>query len=225
MYRDKKILAVIPARGGSKRLPKKNIKMLGNRPLIAWTIERAKKSQLLDRIVLSSDDQEIINVAKRYGCEVPFVRPSYLASDEATSEDMLEHAIRSLGENYDYVVLLQPTSPFRSTEDIDNSVRLCIDSQAPSVQSLTNVTDNPEWMFCVNEDGTIKKVCLKITSAVKYVLNGALYVLDTEVFLQYKRIMFPQTLAYLMPRERSVDIDTGEDFEYAEYLVSRGASI
>lgn len=221
MYSNKKILAVIPARGGSKRLPGKNIMILGNKPLIAWTIEAAQKSGSIDRIILSSDDQEIISVAKEYGCEVPFVRPSYLASDGATSEDVLEHAITAIDQEYDYVVLLQPTSPFRTTGDIDTAVRMCIDNQAPSVESLIKVSENPEWMFCLNEDGTMTNACKEVIDSEKYILNGAVYVIKTELFMKNKKIRYPESLSYIMPKERSVDIDTRDDFEYAEFLLLR----
>lgn len=221
MYKDKKILAVIPARGGSKRLPGKNIKLLGDKPLIAWTIRAAQSSRLLDRIVLSSDDQEIILVAKEYGCEVPFVRPSELASDEASSEDMLEHAINTIDKKFDYAVLLQPTSPFRTSEDIDIAIRRCIDDEASSVVSLTEVSENPEWMFCLNKDGTMIKACSGIIDFVKYILNGAVYVIDTKIFMQHRKIRNPDSMGFIMPLERSVDIDTQDDFVYAEFLLSR----
>ena len=221
MYNNKKILAVIPARGGSKRLPGKNIKLLGDKPLIAWTIEAAHSSQFIDRVILSSDNKEIISTAKKYGCEVPFVRPSQLASDEASSEDMLEHAINTLDEKFDYIVLLQPTSPFRTADDIDAMIRKCVDTQAPSVESLTKISENPEWMFSLNEDGAMRKACTGIIDSLKYILNGAVYVIDTEIFMQHKKIRYSGSQAYIMPFERSVDIDTGVDFEYAEFLLLR----
>lgn len=221
MYSNKKILAVIPARGGSKRLPGKNIMILGNKPLITWTIEAAKNSKLLDRIILSSDDQEIIAVAKQYGCEVPFVRPSQLASDKASSEDMLQHAITAIDQEYDYVVLLQPTSPFRTTDDIDTAIRMCIDNQAPSVESVIKISENPEWMFCLNKGGKMTKACKGVIDSEKYILNGVVYVIETELFMKNKKIRYPDSLAYIMPKERSVDIDTKDDFEYAEFLLLR----
>src|SRR5262249_30378594 len=107
------VLAVIPARGGSKGVPQKNIRTVGGRPLIAWTIEAAKGSRYLDRVVLSSDDRKIIDVAESYGCDIPFVRPAELATDEADSMSVVRHAIASFNEHYDYLVLLQPTSPLR----------------------------------------------------------------------------------------------------------------
>ena len=221
MYSNKKILAVIPARGGSKRLPGKNIKMLGNKPLIAWTIEAAKNSKLIDRIILSSDDKEIIAVAEQYRCEVPFVRPYQLASDKASSEGMLEHAITAIDQKYDYVVLLQPTSPFRTTEDIDTAIRMCIDNRAPSVESLIKISENPGWMFCLSEGGTMTKVCKEVIDSEKYILNGAVYVIEIELFMKNKKIRYPDSLAYIMLKERSVDIDTRGDLEYAEFLLSR----
>lgn len=223
MYKNKKILAIIPARGNSKRLPNKNIKKLGDKPLIAWTIEAAKKSAFIDRVILSSDDSQIIKVSEQYGCEAPFLRPSHLATDNATSVDVLLHAIKTLDEDYDYMILLQPTSPFRLEEDIDASIKLCIDNQVPSVQSLTNIIDNPEWMFCVNENGTMQKAFSEAEpqKLEKYILNGAIYICDTRMFLMHKNLRLPSTMPYIMPRDRSIDIDTEEDFRYAEFLVSR----
>lgn len=220
MYSNKKILAVIPARGGSKRLPGKNIKLLGNKPLIAWTIEAAKNSKLIDRIILSSDDQEIIAVAEQYGCEVPFVRPSYLALDETSSEMMLEHAIISINETFDYIVLLQPTSPFRMAQDIDDCIRICIDKEVLSVESMTPISENPEWMYYVNENNSFRPVCnCEIYKRNKYILNGSIYVIECSSFLNTLQIQTSKTLAYIMPKNRSIDIDTLEDFNYAEYLL------
>lgn len=221
MYKDKKILAVIPARGGSRRLPGKNIKLLGDKPLIAWTIECAQKSSYIDKLILSSDDSDIINVARKCGCCVPFIRPAELATSLATSEAMLEHAIISMNERYDYVVLLQPTSPFRQTVDIDDCIKLCIDKNAPSVESMTEISENPAWMFNVDDNNTFSHACNITSNAKIYILNGAIYVINCNEFLKSHLINYPDTLVYIMPRDRSVDIDTAEDFSYAEYLLQR----
>lgn len=127
MINNKKILAIIPARGGSKGLPRKNIRELAGKPLIAWTIEAGRKSKYIDRLIVSSEDFEIIEVAKKYGAEIPFVRPKHLAEDESLGLDPVFHALREL-PGYDIVVLLQPTSPLRLTEDIDACIEQLIDS-------------------------------------------------------------------------------------------------
>ena len=127
MLNGKTILAIIPARGGSKGIPRKNIKPLAGKPLIAWTIEEAKKSKYIDRLILSSEDEEIIRIAKKWGCEVPFVRPKEFAEDETSGIEPILHAIETLSEKYDYVCLLQPTSPLRTVNDIDGCIKKCID--------------------------------------------------------------------------------------------------
>jgi CMP-N,N'-diacetyllegionaminic acid synthase len=119
MFEGKTILAIVPARGGSKGVPRKNIRLLAGKPLIAWTIDEAKKSRYIDRLILSSEDDEIIEVAREFGCEIPFKRPDELAQDDTPGIESVIHAINTLEEKYDFVVLLQPTSPLRTVEDID----------------------------------------------------------------------------------------------------------
>ena len=221
MYKEKKILAVIPARGGSKRLPGKNIKILGDKPLIAWTIDAANNSKYIDKLILSSDDVDIIRVAKEYGCDVPFVRPAELATDTATSEDVLRHAITSLNERYDYVLLLQPTSPFRTSEDIDNITKKCIDTRVPSVISMTYALEKPQWMCILNDDETYMPACeVSDISKTTYIYNGALYIVNVDNFLRTKLLEFQSSIVYLMPSDRSIDVDTLEDFMFAEFLFS-----
>ena len=151
MYKGKSNLAVIIARGGSKGLPGKNLRALGGKPLIAWTIEAAARSRYLDRVVLSSDDAQIIAVARRWGCEVPFVRPAHLAADDVPAVDPLLHAAQFVG-GADYVTLLQPTSPFRTSADIDGCIARCIDSGAPSCVTVAPVRKSPAWMFHLEAD-------------------------------------------------------------------------
>src|SRR5690606_9725040 len=126
MFGDKKVLGLITARGGSKGIPRKNIKLLGGKPLIAWTIDAALKSRYIDRLILSSDDNEIISIAKSLNCDVPFVRPSELATEISSSMDVVLHALDHVGEFFDFLLLLQPTSPFRTSEDIDAIIESCI---------------------------------------------------------------------------------------------------
>ena len=226
MLNQNKILALIPARGGSKGVPRKNIRLLGGKPLLAWTIDAAKKSKYIDRLILSSDDQEIISVAEQYGCEVPFVRPSEFASDTASGVFVVLHAIESLEEKYDYVVLLQPTSPFRSSEDIDRTIARCITENIFSCVSVTESEKHPAWMFRLTESNLLIPVLgipLGKTNRQQlepsFVLNGAVYVMNVSELLEQKKIITRETLGYCMPKERSLDIDTLFDFEICEFIV------
>ncbi len=228
MYKEKTFLGVIPARGGSKGVPRKNIRLLGNRPLLAWTIDAASRSQYLDRFILSSEDGEIIDIARTYGCDVPFVRPRALAEDTSSGAAPAIHALNALSESYDYLVLLQPTSPFRTAEDIDAAIGLCVDKLAIACVSVKEVEENPAWMYRVddhglmmpyNDDETITD-CRQQLSRV-YLLNGAVYVVETSVLLESEKFYFPgKTVAYPMSKENSLDIDTEYDFKLCEYVAA-----
>jgi len=218
-----RILGIIPARGGSKRIPGKNVKPLGGKPLIAWTVECALKSRYMDRLILSSEDDEIIKVALALGCEVPFVRPMHLATDEARSSDVVLHAIEEIGGGYDYLVLLQPTSPFRSWEDIDGAISLCVDSQAPSVVSVREARERPDWMCVLDPRGRMSFPYNRGGEPLRrvHILNGAVYVVNCRWFLDNMTFMSESTRAFEMPWWRSVDIDTMEDWLLAEFMLDR----
>ena len=226
MIQGKSVLAIIPARGGSKGIPRKNIRMLAGKPLIAWTIEEAKKSKYIDRLILSSEDDEIIKVAKEWGCEVPFVRPAELAQDDTAGIEPVLHALNTLKEKYDYVVLLQPTSPLRSVDDIDGCIETCLSSNAPSCVSVTEVNQHPYWMYTVNEENCLVPLIqqLKTPSCRQdlpplYTLNGAVYVAECE-FLKRNRVFMTQsTKAYVMLKEYSLDIDADIDLNVCEILM------
>ncbi len=223
MIRNAKVLALITARGGSKGLPRKNILPLGGQPLIAWTIQAAKRSKLIDRLILSSDDSEIIAISKTWGCEAPFVRPAELASDTAPSLDVIHHALRTIGEPYDYVVLLQPTSPLRTSEDIDGCIQLCVAREATTCASISAVDKPPYWMFTKNDDDRLLPL-FPITemprsrqaAPMTYLLNGAVYVARTDHLLKGGELIVPGTVGYLMSAARSLDIDTPEDLATLE---------
>lgn len=223
MIHNKKVLAVIPARGGSKGVPRKNIRLLNGKPLIAWTIEAAKKSKYIDRLILSSEDKEIIKIAEAYGCEAPFIRPTHLALDETPGIDPILHA---LGEvtGYDYIVLLQPTSPLRATNDIDNCIERLIEKNASSCVSVTESNTSPYWMYTLNENGRMKQFVNHETLPVRrqdlpqvFALNGAVYVAEIEWLRKTESFLTEETVAYIMPRGRSYDIDTEEDFLWCEW--------
>ncbi|MGM8213705.1 acylneuraminate cytidylyltransferase family protein [Virgibacillus sp. W0430] len=226
MINNKTILAIIPARGGSKGVPRKNIKKLAGKPLIAWTIEEAKKSKYIDRLIVSSEDKEIINVAKQYRCEVPFVRPKELALDDTPGIDPILHALEQF-PSYDYIVLLQPTSPLRTVNDIDNAIETAIENNGIAVVSVTVSENTPYWMFKLDKNNKMKsflennKLPIRRQDLSKaYMLNGAIYVSGTEKLIQQRAFIQSETIAYIMPKERSYDIDSELDFKMCELLLS-----
>lgn len=226
-----KILAIIPARGGSKGLPEKNIKVLGNIPLIGWSINSANESKLITKIIVSSDSEKIIKLAKQYNAEVPFVRPDHLASDTASSKDVLIHAIewyRTKKEFFDYIVLLQPTTPYRQKGDIDKMIAKAIETNADLVVSVKETDSNPYYvLFEENENGFLHKSkkanftrrqdCPKV-----YEYNGSIYVIKVESLLKENSLAFEKTIKFEMKNPIfSVDIDNQFDFDFAEFLLSR----
>lgn len=227
MIEDKKLLAIIPARGGSKGIPKKNIKILAGKPLIAWTIEEAKKSQYIDRLILSSDDTEIIHTAKQYDCDVPYIRPSELAQDDTPGIDPVLHALNTLPEKYAYVVVLQPTSPLRTVEDIDGCIEYCINKNANACVSVSEPAKSPYWSFSISDSGTLVPLidtggiipCRQDLPKV-YALNGAVYVARVSWLKDNKTFITRETIGYVMNKERSFDIDDEVDFRIVEYLIT-----
>ena len=180
------ILGIIAARGGSKAIPRKNLAVLANKPLIAWTVEVAIQSDSLDRLVISTDDPEIAEVGKKLGAEVPFLRPGELATDTATSMDVILHAIRWFDENEsyrpDYILLLQPTSPLRTVTDIHRSIELVLAKRADSVVSVCETRQHPLWMKGVNEEGKLVDLYPQSATPTRrqdlqplFALNGAIY--------------------------------------------------
>ena len=225
MIEGKKVIGIIPARGGSKGVPKKNIKLLLGIPLIVWTIKEAQKSKYIDRLILSSDDQEIISVAKKYGLEVPFLRPSKLAQDDTNSMEVTLHALQQCPE-FDLIVLLQPTSPLRKVEDIDGAVRKMIDSGAPACVSVTLPDKSPYWMFGIDQKERLTSLFPDKPLAANrqehplvYALNGAVFVANVKFLLEQRSFICPETVGYVMPRSRSIDIDDEMDFLLAEALI------
>jgi CMP-N,N'-diacetyllegionaminic acid synthase len=227
MINGKKILAIIPARGGSKGIPKKNIKPLKGKPLMAWTIEEAKKSKLLDKIIVSTDDEEIMNVAKKWGAEVPFLRPSELAQDDTPGIAPVLHALEYFSD-YEYVVVLQPTSPLRLAEDIDEAIYLCEKNKSNFCVSVTESKIIPDWMFRINNRGILeplnsnREIPYQRQMAEKvYVLNGAIYVGKKEPLIEKQSFLTPETIPYIMPNIRSIDIDDMDDFLWCEYILEK----
>ena len=225
MMNSPKILAIIPARGGSKGVPRKNIKLLAGKPLIAWTIEEAKKSKYISKLILSSEDDEIINVAKEYGCEVPFKRPVELAQDNTPGIDAILHAIEQC-PGYDYIILLQPTSPLRTSEDIDDFISYFINQNVNACVSVCEPSKSPYWMYQLNNQNDLIPLLTEHGSANRrqdlpkvFALNGALYIANIEWLMKNKNFVTDETVGYIMPTNKSYDIDTIEDFMICEYLL------
>ena len=222
------ILAVIPARGGSKRLPNKNILDLAEKPLIAWSIEAGLHSKYIDRVVVSSDSDDILDIAKNIGTDI-IKRPNELASDTATSFDAIKHAINNTIETFDYVILLQPTSPLRNNCHIDEAFELLIKTNATAIISVVEMDHSPLWSNTLPKDSSmvsfLKNEVLNKRSQdlVKYYrLNGAIYICKSEKLLKEKSFFLKENIyAYKMDRESSIDIDDGFDFSIAEFLISR----
>jgi N-acylneuraminate cytidylyltransferase/CMP-N,N'-diacetyllegionaminic acid synthase len=219
-----KTFALIPARGGSKGIPRKNVKLIAGKPLIVWTIEAALRSSMLDAVVVSTDDAEIAEVARRAGAQVPFMRPAELAQDQTPGLDPVLHALDQLPQ-YDSVLLLQPTSPLRTTEDIDACLQLAIERQAPSVVSVTEAETHPYWTYRVNEGRALERMIDAAPVARRQdlpevvAINGALYFADASWLRRSHSLVSAETLAYVMTRERSVDLDTPLDWKLAELLL------
>lgn len=221
------MLALIVARGGSKGLPNKNIKLLNNKPLIAYTIEAAQKSKYIDKIILSTDCHQIAKIAQKYGAIVPFMRPESLATDDSPVIETFIYTIDKLNNEFGYkiseFVLLQPTSPLRTSEDIDNAIELFYNKNADSVISYTPEHHPIFWHKFINDDYTFEDIFQNTQTNRQNIKktfypNGAIYVFKYSLICQ-KKYYSEKSFAYIMPRNRSVDIDTIEDFEYAEFLI------
>ncbi len=222
-----KVLGLITARGGSKRLPRKNVLSAGGKPLVVWTVEAALAARSVGRVVLSTDDDEIVAVAKSAGCEVPFRRPPNLADDMTSSMDVVLHALDQLPA-FDYIVLLQPTSPLRTSEDIDSAFALMLKSGAPSCVSVTEVDQSPYWMYRVMKKNRLQRLLPSIEGCVRrqdlppiYALNGAIYIARIDWIKKTRSFIGDETIAYQMPRERSLDIDTHDDFMAFREMVEK----
>lgn len=230
MYKDKKIVCIIPARSGSKGLPGKNIKMFLDKPLIAHTIEQAKSSGLIDRVIVSTDDKKIANISKKYGAEVPFVRPRFLAQDKSDTMDVLLHAVEWLKKDdytFDILVLLHATAPLRSVKDINNSIRLLFNKNVSNVFSVTQAQRSPYFNMVEVNQGRVRLVKRgRFTSRQEapkiYDMNASIYVWWKDVLRNKKRIFLKNSRVYIMPKQRSVDIDDKIDFRIAKTLAKNG---
>lgn len=230
MYQNKKILAIIPARGGSKGIPSKNIINIYGKPLIQYSIECAKESKYIDRIIISTDDLKIKEVAEKCGGDVPFLRPSELAQDTSRTIDCLVHAVNWLkeqGEEYDYLVLLQNTVPLRKRWQVDGAIEKLFSSNERSLVSVTEVEENPVLVRTLNEDGTVKNM-LQLNSTMRrqdfpkfYRVDGAIYIQKLDEDFNLDTSLNDGKLAYIMEEKYSVDIDTYLDIKKIEYYLEQ----
>jgi|SRR5690554_5490702 CMP-N,N'-diacetyllegionaminic acid synthase len=230
MLNNKTFLAIIPARGGSKRLPKKNVLELVGKPLIAWTIEAALKSKHIDKVLVTSDDDEILDVSEKFGAAT-IPRPADIAQDTSTSFEAIRHAIESM-EKYDYVVLLQPTSPLRTSQHIEEAIQLLVDRNADAIISVTEMEHSPLWVNVLPGDncmaGFLREEILNKRSQdleTYYRLNGAIYISQTTKLMDAGSFFLSNNVyAYKMSNTNSVDIDTEMDFKWAEFLLNSVAN-
>lgn len=230
MWKDRSFLAVIPARGGSKRLPGKNIAELNGKPLIAWTIEAALNSANVTETVVSTDDPKIVEVARRYGANVPFVRPDDLATDSTPTFDVIKHALEfyaSIGKKYDFLILLQPTSPLRSASHIDDAVHLLKVKGADAIVSVSQMDHSPYWSNTLPQDDSLsaflKDGIQNVPSQALetyYRLNGAIYICNSARLLKEKTLLLKDNIfAYRMDKKSSIDIDDAIDLLFARSLI------
>ena len=223
-----KILGLIPARGGSKGVPRKNIKILAGKPLIAYTVEQVKKSYSIDKLIVSTDDEAIASVAKEIGLEVPFMRPSELANDIAGSLAVVQHALDFLeaqGETYDAVCLLQVTSPYRPEGCIDDAIALFKKTRPDSLVSVRKVPDefNPHWTFEIKENnrlkistGEEKIIPRRQELPPAYHRDGAIYITSVKCIIDKNSLLGDDIVAFPIDSPQLINIDTMEDWEEAE---------
>jgi CMP-N-acetylneuraminic acid synthetase len=218
-----RVLGLIPARGGSKGVPRKNVRDLAGKPALAWTVEAALASSSLARVVVSTDDEAIATVARAGGAEAPFVRPAELAGDETTDLPVYRHALQALGDGFDAVAWLRPTAPLRTAEDIDAAVTLLDETGADCVRSVCPAEHNPYWMGTI-EDGRLVPLLGEVPSRRQLLpevvrLNGAVDVVRCASVRD--ELFAGDVRTYVMPVERSVELDTELDFLLAEALLRR----
>ena len=221
------LLALIPARGGSKGILRKNIKLFFGKPLIYWTINAAKQAKCIDKIVVSTDDDEIADIALNYGAEVPFLRPAELATDKTSGVDPALHAIKHI-PGFDWLLLLQPTSPLRTASDIDGIYKFCKKNSSKSAVSVSEVSKHPYLMFGRDKSFRLKPIIKnrpKILNRQEFPsvfsLNGALFLSRVDFLLKNEAFITKETIGFNMPQERSIDIDSIFDWNMAEQIFKK----
>lgn len=232
MIDNKKVLAMIPARSGSKGIIGKNIKKIGGKPLIAWPIEAAKSSKYIDKIIVSTDTDEIANVALSYGAEIPFLRPSYLAQDKSTTYSVIQNIIsyyKELNETYDYFVLLEPTSPLTTFKDVDDAI-LELHKSKENADSIVGVSKlesfHPKFSVNINKQGLIEQFMGDFGESVRrqdlddlYFREGSLYISKIDALIREKSFYHSKTLPYIVPKWKSFEVDDMVDFICIEAIM------
>lgn len=226
---NKKILAIVPARGGSKGLPGKNIKQLIDKPLIAWSIQQALESKYVNDVIVSTDSEEIAAVAKQYGARVPFLRPAYLAQDDSSTADVLAHMITELekiNEHYDYILLLEPTSPLRDPGDIDTAFEMLLSNEkAKSIVGISRVeAQHPEFCVSLSDDNFIRsknnfKVLRRQEIGPLYYYEGSVYISEMGTYKETRNFYHEKALGFEMPKWKAFEIDDNVDFIIVEALL------
>lgn len=229
-----RVLGLIPARGGSKGVPRKNIKMLAGKPLLAYTAEAALAAKLLNRVILSTDDQEIAETGKRLGLEVPFTRPAELAEDKSPTLPVIQHALKFVedrGDRFDAVCLLQPTNPLRRARDVDECIKLLEQSEADAVVSVLPVPaeHNPHWVYFRDTDGSLRLSTGEASPIPRrqdlppaFHREGSIYVTRRGVVMNENSLYGARIIGYEIDPARSVNIDTADDWQRAERLIIAG---
>lgn len=226
---DLKIVALIPARGGSKRLPGKNIKDFCGKPLIAWTIEAALNSKYIDSVVVSTDCSQIAEISKQYGAQVPFIRPEAISKDETEIPEVIDQLLENIEKSFTHILLLQPTCPLRRTSDIDNTVELLINKNALAIYSVCEVDHSPLWSNTLPDNLSFDSFLRPEIAGIRsqdlpkyYRLNGSIYLVELKAYRDKKSLFkHENTFAYVMERKNSIDIDTELDFNFAELIKAR----
>ncbi|MFW1839165.1 cytidylyltransferase domain-containing protein [Acinetobacter gyllenbergii] len=228
-----RVTALIPARGGSKRLPRKNIKLLGDKPLIAWSIEVAKASKYIDQVVVSTDDEEIKLISEQYGAEVPFLRPEHLSNDQASSFDAIKHTIDflQLDQPKELIVLLQPTSPLRLVSELNTALEFFISKNAKGIVSISETEHSPMWSNTLPENGCMSDFIRPEVQGKRsqdlpkfFRLNGSIYIYETLSLLKQEKIFFDENVyGFETSLETAIDIDTALDFLVAEIIMKHRA--
>ena len=226
-----RILGLVPAKGASTRLARKNIRALGGKPLLGWAAEAARETGRFDRLIVSTEDEEVAAVAKRHGLEVPFMRPPELAVDPVEVDGVALHAVEALadqGEGFDVLAIMLPTCPFRTADDIAAALDLFLARDEPNLMSVAPFTHTPFAALRVDGDELATPVFPDLfgrsarTHPAAYRPNGAIHVLDVSWFEQSRSYTTGPMIGYVMPRDRSIDIDTKEDFRLAESMIAEG---
>lgn len=229
MYKGKTFLAIIPARSGSKGVKDKNIKLLCGKPLVQYTIEEAIKSNIFDEIFLSTDSSKYADIAIKCGASVPFLRPDEISQDKSNANEYIIHTIneyKKIRKDFDYFILLQPTSPLRTSDDIINATNILIDENMDSVISVCEAEHSPFAYNILPENNSLHNFILKSNNKNRqeagryYRINGAIYAMRCQKYIESNDFYNINSKAYIMKQENSVDIDTELDFKFSEFLIN-----